>query len=564
MRFAHLLALLAFASTIALAQTASTSRHAGDQRTDPVTITVDGQAQTAVVRGPNALTSRPTLAAPSVTSPAKDEDPKTQRIHELLDRAYALTEQLAATERSAVMIALVDVAGRSYPEKAKDWAVALWNTAKDLPDLQRANAQRSAITAIAFADPDKALPLLQQWQGPADTASPTDVRANSVGGIEEFAASMVFTQLERKHGIKVIPELQQAAAAMGSKGQYPYMAMSALMARATTITDDSDNKDLPSSIFRGALQSYQNSPSHSADVPFAQFLTNTWKNAPRELAIDAVTSVARNLLTAPDDDKLNGAVEVSGKAVRVTNYSDLALIRLMPVLKELNPALAAKVNEAKPQLAGANLRDFRGLGIRPTDVPPEQQAQYDRARKRGQEMRLARNDPDTALATASAMTDAGDKANLLAETAFAMAEDSPEDATKVLDQAQKAAADVKDQLTELRIIVTSARAARELKQQQRVRELTARGFELGSQLVRQQMDEHPETNGAGEALTYMQMLVPTAMDENSDGVLAIIDAVPYPMAKAMLYTTAARSLQWGGRNNRAMDAIVGAGAGRGR
>jgi hypothetical protein len=158
---------------------------------------------------------------------------------------------------------------------------------------------------------------------------------------------------------------------------------------------------------------------------------------------------------------------------------------------------------------------------------------------------MARTDPDKALATAATMSDPGDKASLLATTAMFMAEKSPDDAAKILDQAQKIAADVKDQMAELRVIVSSVQAARRLKQTQRVHDLMARGFDIGAQLMRKQMDDNPDAHGQVDALSYMNALVMFGMGDDPDGVTAVIDAIPYPLPKTMLYTTAARSMQWG-------------------
>jgi hypothetical protein len=253
------------------------------------------------------------------------------------------------------------------------------------------------------------------------------------------------------------------------------------------------------------------------------------------------------------DSRYSGEMQVDGKKLQLQSPADATLVQLMPVLKQLDPAMLAKVVEAKPSFAGAEsgrMNEMRSRFNTAGSASPELRQRLEQMRKRSDNMRLARTDPDKALAAAATMSDPGEKAAMLADTASAMANKSPEDAAKVLDEAQKVAAEVKDQAAELRIVVASAQAARQLKQPQRVRELMARGFDLASQLISKQMDEHPESNGMGEAAAYMTSLVSLGIADDPDGVIAVIDAIPFPMTKAILYTTAARSMQWSGRGFR--------------
>jgi hypothetical protein len=566
--------LLLCSATYAHSQSASTTRHSSASTTAPVTITVED----SVANLAPPATNSPTQSAPSSTanvagksdvkaSPkapvktgrksdkkatAKDVDPekaaqtaKTAKIHMLLDRAYALTEQLSLQERFSVMNSLLDVAGREYPDKAVDWAIELWNTSKDLPAQTRMAAQSTVVNTIARVNPDKALDLLPLMDKPDETV--TGVAWPS------YAANIVFSEMRRKHGDSVIPKLQEVARSMSKDGGYPYAGMAGLIGRGWRDRDDDSesspqNSEQAASIFRDALHAYQAAPAHANDQAFTQFLLIAHEAVPRELTIEAVDTLARNLMTAPADSSYSFNASIGDKQVSLQSRSDISLMRLMPLLKQLDPGMLAKVVEARPEFSGAEdgrMRSFGMTGPRNASAPTSPNTDSSRGRSR-QNMRLAR-DPDQALAAAATMTDAGDKATLLAQTASFMARNSPEDAAKVLDEAQKVAAQVKDQMTELRIVVTSVRAARQLRQPQRVRELTARGFELGSDLVRQQMDEHPETNGQGEALGYMNSLVAFGMSDNPDSVTAVIDAIPYPLAKAMLYTTAARSVQFEGR-----------------
>jgi len=474
---------------------------------------------------------------PAEVDPEKAaEQEKKERIHALLDRAYALTEQLTPLERWTVMTNLLEVASREYPEKAVDWAIEMWTISKDLPDSMRSSAQSSVVSSIAHVDPDKALALLPLMDKPDGKA-----------GFTSFASVAVFNEMQRKHGDSIVPKLQEVARSMSSDGGYPYAAAASLIGRGSRRDDDAGGpSEQVASIFRDAFQAYQSAPSHVNDGAYGQFLWQTWRSAPRDLATQAATLITRNLLAAPPDSNTSGEATVADKKVTLQSRSDMTLLLLMPMLKELDPGMLAKVLEARPDFAGAQDGKFRGGAYGPSlqNIPAESRQSVQQARRRGDSMQLARNDPDKALATAATMTDSGDKAVLLAQTAMFMARSSPDDAAKVLDQAQKVAADVKDQMTELRIIISSAQAARQLKQPQRVRELLSRGFDLGAQLLRKQMDEHPETNGQGEALGYMTALVSMSMPDDPDSVIAIIDAVPYPTAKAMLYTAAARSMTY--------------------
>jgi hypothetical protein len=364
-----------------------------------------------------------------------------------------------------------------------------------------------------------------------------------------MAATTVFEEVQRKHGESALPQLQKVARAMGRNGQYPYDAVASLIGRGWRRDEDAEPAtEQAISFFRDAVQAYQSSDAHTDDVAFARFMSRVWRSVPRDLATQAVDSAARMLMNAQADPGFTGQIQVDNKSVTLQGSADAALVQVMHILKELDPAMLAKVVEAKPDFAGAeNGRMNRmSMAMNPGGtVSPEVRQSMDRNRVRRQNMRLARTDPDQALAAAATMSNPVDKATLLADTARFMAQDSPDDAAKALDQAQKIASDLKDPSAELGIIVSSVQAARQLKQTQRVHELMARGFELGAQLLRQQMDDHPDAQTTGGPLASMNALVSFGFADDPDGVLAVIDAVPYPMAQAMLYTTAARSMASG-------------------
>src|SRR5689334_10683211 len=96
--------IVLLASTLAFAQSASTTRQSSARTTPAVTIRADDPVS---------------KQTPEDTDPATAaQKAKEQKIHALLDRAYALTEQLPSEQRAQVLSEMLPFVGEQYKDKA--------------------------------------------------------------------------------------------------------------------------------------------------------------------------------------------------------------------------------------------------------------------------------------------------------------------------------------------------------------------------------------------------------------------------------------------------------------
>ena len=248
------------------------------------------------------------------------------------DRAYGLAELLMHAPNMPA-------------NELSSWAGEAYQASLTLkPSSRKSFIQQLSIQTIAHTDADAALALLLQ-QGPL---SPDSLAIFNPGISLGDPARVVFRAMLARHGGDAIPQLTQAVETVASKGAYPYLALSALMAQAAP--------EQKAKLFQAALAAYtQSNPTIGNDFQFAMFLKSVAFQVPKQVARPAAMQIVERMeqfaaAGVPCDSTLR---LYSDNGMTVLNCSDRIMYEALPALERLNPEAAAKLKTSHPVLQQA-------------------------------------------------------------------------------------------------------------------------------------------------------------------------------------------------------------------
>ena len=354
-----------------------------------------------------------------------------------------------------------------------------------------------------------------------------------------IAARSLFAAVLRKKGVVALPLLQQEAQRLAESGTYPYSALASGVNQLGRM-----DAGLAETVFADSLAAYQqSSPTLAGNADFVNMLRLNRGPAAHADVQQAVTTVVNNLLAHPadsDQEKLPQPIQYQGATV--DNPTDFLLLQLMPVARELQPDLLDHIAQSRPALGkaanavSAMPREswFPGqLGNSAAAATNPERAALNRIQG------AAASDPKQALAMANTQQDPLARSQALAAVASGMASKDPQQASQVLDDAQKAAEKIDDQRKELQALIAMAIASNRMNNQVVLRDSLARGFVLGDELLRQQQNEHPEQPPSDQGLSA---LVRAGVRPQLELTVAGIETLQNPQVKAQLLVIAAQSM----------------------
>jgi hypothetical protein len=107
--------------------------------------------------------------APTPFSPSVDmtQSHSVERSLELLDEAHRISRTLRPEQKAWIVFEATDVAAPIDPRRGNEWALEVWQLAKQLtPGQNRIALQKDALRNLAINDPDRALRLYRQQDLP--------------------------------------------------------------------------------------------------------------------------------------------------------------------------------------------------------------------------------------------------------------------------------------------------------------------------------------------------------------------------------------------------------------
>lgn len=479
--------------------------------------------------------------------PAVKETPESKKAkadrdalaESLLNRAYSLTKQTSDTEKAYILSRLAEASVKTHPQKSKDWADEVFSVTGTLPnDMQRSQVEIATLQALSENDPDHALELLAKMETPRDRdGQPVPEMVSSV-------ATMLFQRYWQKKGMDSLEGLATSARRMGETGSYPYMAMGMII-RQVKRKDPDKSKEL----MNEALTYFNRRQTNSAgNNQFAMFLRQNREDIPTPLLKDLLEKVVAQAVATKDESTSMVLATEKGVAAKLNSAASILLFQVMPMIRDLDPEWAKKLETQYQELRAA--ADFARSGEQRMMVtrgvggaggqPPRAMMEEMQAMEIDE---LSTRDPQRALKMNAELTDPSVRAASGARLAASLVNTDPEQAAELLKKAKEAIAETKDPVDKLRILVGLAQAQASMNDKAGFEATLQSGYSLGEEMFRKGLDKNPNAPIFSQpGFDAMSRLTMSSVRMDYTATMARIDAIRSPLLQALLLITAAEGL----------------------
>lgn len=487
---------------------------------------------------------RPGAEPPAEAKPATPPSKKDLKLAaDLIQRAQGLTADLNDTDRAYALARMAELSAKRNPEQSVTWAEEAYRLAANLPGVAQGSVQMSALMAVSQNNLDRALEMLGAMESPRQTANGTftpDIRAAS--------AAMLFTRAYTKEGDKAVERLQTTARQMGENSFYPYMAVTQLInaiakkdkERAQNITNDAV----------AFINRRKRSQMENQQV--TMFLTSAQEFIPLPMMKEILETVVKEAL---DQAKQSDGSQVAatfqnsaGDKVQLNSMATLMVFQLMPLIRNVDPDWAKKLEEQSDELRRAsalmrsgdvnimigasqggptgpngNRRDFR-------DEVQSMQVDELASRDPKRAMEMANNIQDPVL-HAAAMT------RVTASSSDAQARE------KALRDAKELLARTSEPRDKLIILSGLAQAQATMKDEEGLATTLDQGLVIADDLFRRSIDRNPSAGAwMRPGVDVATSLIKGAVKTQGKLVTDKLDAVRQAPLKALLLLAAAEAL----------------------
>ena len=499
----------------------------------------------AQARGPRRGAPRDNAAADGPTAES------------LLRIVHDDAQQLSPADRASVLSRAIQSAQRVEPDVVLSWTEELFNLAPQIPEERRSAFELSPVITVASRDVEAGMRLLERMDPPSKSAldSGNDPRIAAAGSVfgqywgrsgrarfrvdrnddEDDADQPASKQSEQT---KKLDRLRSVAARLGSTGVYPYSAFTGPL--------ESLKRDDPAaqeSLYAELLGAFRASPGRYADVTeFIRMLMNGRGSAPPALLREGLTMAVAAIDRIPTDSLPTMTFSIRGQNTnaQLNSAVSLQLMRLIPVIREVDPAWAQQVLEQHQDVAqfeqsrGAPGTVISTVGNAGASSPRNAQRQLAPVRA------TAPNSTDTAKMFANSISDPAARAAANAEIAAGLAAQNSAEAAAYMGQASEGLAKIDDPASQLMVVTSLARAAFETGDRASAAAYSERGFRLGEDVVRADYDANPDKPMMSlKGVSDLSNLVTTSMKIDPAGTVTRIQAIRYPLLRDNLLLTAA-------------------------
>ncbi len=420
------------------------------------------------------------------------------RIHEadaasLLVESYRLGKDLAPSERAILLTFLCRSASQHNLSYTTEWAQEGLRIASQLPpDWNRLAIQKNALVALSYANPDHAMASLRSMDLPVELSNgvfPEDLRSD--------AAISIFKNYWFQKKPLGLDEVRSTAAYLGQTGQYPYAAVGFILNDVISHqkTAHSELPGIASSLLLDAYASYQRgSKFRNEDEEFVDFLQSLQTLLPPALLKSGVEIAVERLTLQkePTEHQYISRIQTQKGATTFHSRADALLFELLPLVREVDAALADKLVESHQALmqagaAGSTVVASEGAMIVGSSVSPEEQ-EHALQRSRAQEVReIASNHPEQALALSQTITDPALRSAAMAD----VAESRPTQAGEIQSAIAKIVPTMHTGEERLRVLSALAQASWAAGDIEGFHNALGKSFALGEELFEEDMDAHP-------------------------------------------------------------------------
>ncbi len=418
--------------------------------------------------------------------------PKQQLSMRLLHEAEQISRHFTPEERADLLLDLSRTINVVEKKESEQWSLEIFNLATTVirPGPYRLAMQKNALTTLALVDADKAAKLYVQQDSPpkGENLPLEDVRS--------FGARTLFPQLWKNGGMSSLPEIETVAAYLGATGQYPYVAMAAVVPKVAE-----QDPDKAATLFGDATNYLSRDPGFaSTNRDFINFILQTYQSvSSASLIRQAINAALESIDNAELDKRYSKQFEVkTSKGVfRVSSEREVLAYRLLPVVRQIDSKWAESLKERYtalqnlPQLASddkvtisATISDQQ----RPDPVATRRAMDQ---HKLFQVEQLANTDPNGAMDLANSINDLTLKNVALATVAGAFFSKDPKEAQALLGDATESLEKMPPDVNKLRLLVKISKARFMAGDQRGADAYADRGLDLGEELFSQDMRSNP-------------------------------------------------------------------------
>jgi hypothetical protein len=476
----------------------------------------------------------------------KEKAANEQLAKDLLTRASGMSKQLSDSERAFLLAKLAQASTKTMKEQSKAWADEVFQVSDGLPnDAQRSQNELIAMMAVSENDPDHGLELLARMEAPAprsDGRPAPDMRAP--------AATMLFQKVWQKRGAEGIDSLQAAARQLGESGNYPYMAMGPIIRQLNR-----KDAEKAQSLTNEALSFFsRRARSDQSAQQMAMFLGMNRDLIPVPMLKDILSQLVSDALDTKDKNSNTSVVISTGRgSATMSGASSLLLFQLLPMIRDIDPAWAKKLEAQNDSLrAAANLNESAtnqagpqrvGMFMGASGSGPLPMANMMEEMKSHEVDELVKENPNQAMKVASEIHDPVIRAVTDAHLAGEVNKSDPERAAQMLKSAREAMATAKEPADKLKILVGLAQAQAAMKDSEGFAITLDQAYALGEELFRKSLDKSPDLPLlARPGFDSMTRVTITGVRLDSSITLAHIDGVRMPILQALLLVAAAQGL----------------------
>ncbi len=459
----------------------------------------------------------------------------------LLHQADMESRDFTVEERANVLEKMAHASLALDKSQAVVWSKELFRIAHQLtPGQDRAAYEKNALITLARVDPEASAKFYKQQDSLQDWA--TDATPSE--DIRAYGTRTLFPALWRTQGKKALPQIRDIALWLGDTGGYPYSGLTPIFPEIAA-----QDKNAAEQFFLDAVTYLPRGQSiRSTNRIFTDFVLASWKYVPPPLVKRALATAVDAFSESSKDERMPKVKSegIGHTGMAFSSQAELLLYKLLPVAREVDPDLAAKIEEehkkiasypeAKPDVRTATVISFPGA------TPDAERHALDESRyyQAGQ---LAATDPSKAVAIAQEISDPDTRQAALVEIApYDAKEQSQADAW--VEQALKRTEDMNASVGKLRILCSLANVYFVRGDQARAMTMTDHALDLGEELYSQFMMANPgavsySADGVDEMIGLIGKAV--AKVKRPETMVARINQVRQDVLKATLLTAAAEA-----------------------
>lgn len=484
--------------------------------------------------------SKPQNPLPSSGPIAVLDDSKSTVVN-LLRQSHELNPQFNLPTRVYLLERQADAMSRVDAAFGEAWAQELLALAPQTKGNLRSRAENSAMTILVRLNPDRALTLLHSLSKDEPQADRTPALPNMK------LVRSVFDVLVERDGISALPVLEQEAARMAMDGPYPYSALGSAAMQSVSkewSTNRPHAVEVVQQVFERAFERYRNAArTYLDDYEFGRML-QVVAGGIQEAVRPALRLLVKNVLTTdPSQYRFEaGVYTYDGKAAKVDNAIDAAILSLGGLIHRFDPELAQELESTRPELQtalpyakdGRQKTWFFGEGLPPQTVirrPLDSNAE-----NATDAMRLTNISPEAAIAKAEQLPEGDRRADTMLQMARDLAGKQPERAQELIAEVEGGN---QPDIPELQLDVISAKAfiAAAQDRKEEVRELLQQGFALATPII-----TDLQKSGGASFAPGLGQLVQIGMQNDPNSTLAFLQGLPASWLKANLLLGAVSAL----------------------